>query len=170
MNIFVLSSNPQQAARYHCDKHVVKMILESAQMLSTAHRVLDGDENVDPILYKTTHKNHPCSVWVRESVDNYYWLYDLFVALCNEYHYRYDRTHMTEVKLRDRLRKEPNNIPFVVGTRFPIAMKSEPQCIQENNPVQSYRDFYKTKQSRFNMNWTKRETPEWFKENNYANV
>ena len=72
MNIFYLDSDPYVAAKMHCDKHVVKMILESAQMLSTAHRVLDGDEYADERgLYKMAHKNHPSTIWVRTSTDNY---------------------------------------------------------------------------------------------------
>ena len=66
MNIFYLDRNPVVAAQMMCDKHVVKMILESAQILSTAHRVLDGDEHADNVgMYKMTHKNHPSTIWVR---------------------------------------------------------------------------------------------------------
>lgn len=115
MNIFILSDNPIDAAIQHNDKHVVKMILESAQLLSTAHRILDGTEVTeqryvksgkrmghlrntktwklpdwrDDILYQATHRNHPCAVWCRESVANYQWLWDLLSALTDEYYYRY---------------------------------------------------------------------------------
>ena len=85
MNIFYLDEKPMTAARMHCDKHVVKMILESAQMLSTAHRILDGNDYADRRgLYKATHKNHPANIWVRESANNYVWLYNLFTFLCIE--------------------------------------------------------------------------------------
>ena len=72
MNIFYLDSNPRLAAEYQCNKHVVKMILETAQLLSTAHRVLDEGCNISPLLYKATHKNHPSAIWVRSGADQYH--------------------------------------------------------------------------------------------------
>ena len=79
MNIFYLHEDPQEASEMMCDKHNVKMILESAQMLSTAHRVLDGDEYADQHeLHKATHKNHPSTVWTRSTDENYDWHFDLF--------------------------------------------------------------------------------------------
>ena len=83
MNIFYLSSCPQEAAESHNDKHCVKMILEYAQMLSTAHRELDDD--VPDILYKSTHKNHPSTIWTRSSKQHYDWLFRLFRMLSAEY-------------------------------------------------------------------------------------
>ena len=124
MNIFVLDNDPVKAAQLQCDKHVVKMIVESAQMLSTTHRMLDGKELKRPsksgrtmvkyyelpderedILYKAVHFNHPCTVWSRESCCNYSWHYEHFIALCDEYKYRYGKTHSTDSKLRDILAK-----------------------------------------------------------------
>ena len=78
MNIFYLDKNPDLSAQLHCDKHVVKMILEYAQMLSTAHRVLDNSQDV----YKIAHKNHPCTIWVRENKSNYKWLSMMWFFLC----------------------------------------------------------------------------------------
>ena len=80
MNIFYLDRDPHEAARLQCDKHVVKMILETAQLLSTAHNELDGGQ----IAYKTTHKNHPSAVWARKSLDNYLWLYRHLEGLGSE--------------------------------------------------------------------------------------
>ena len=78
MNIFYLDHDPEIAAAYHCDKHVVCMIKETVQMMSTAHRVLDGDEWADSVgLVKTTHINHPSTIWVRSSVDHYHWMLQL---------------------------------------------------------------------------------------------
>ena len=95
MNIFYLDRDPKIAAQMMCDKHVVKMILESAQMLSTAHRVLDGDEYADKNgLYKKAHVNHPSSIWVRCSYQQYKWLYDHMVALMEEYTYRLSLIHI----------------------------------------------------------------------------
>lgn len=179
MNIFVLNENPTIAAREHCDKHVVKMILESAQMLSTAHRMLDGTEQIqvrngrknrvwfltdtvrEKHLYQAVHMNHPCTIWTRESEWNYRWHYELFCSLCDEYTYRYGKVHTTDSKLRDHLRMLPYNIPDGKLTPFRLAMGSNPECMGPD-PINSYRSFYKTKQKRFKMVWTKRPTPKWF--------
>ena len=85
MNIFVLDENIEKCAEYHVDSHVIKMILESAQMLSTAVRSTGVDAG-----YKSTHENHPCNKWVRESLQNWLWLKDLAYALQDEWHYRYN--------------------------------------------------------------------------------
>jgi len=180
MNIFVIDENPTFAAQQQCDKHVVKMVLESGQMLSTAHRLLDGDLHIDEsgkrkkkvwvhpdqtlenALYKVAHPSHPCTIWTIESKGNYNWHYNHFVALCNEYRYRYGKIHLTDIKLRYLLMDAPKNIPDTGRTPFKLAMGSNPECIDNNNPVESYRRFYKTKQQRFSMIWSKRNVPEWF--------
>jgi hypothetical protein len=91
MNIFVTSPDPVESAVNLDDKRVIKMILESAQMLSTAMVVHNG-----PGPYKITHKNHPCTVWARTTSANYKWLYDHYVALMDEYTYRYGKKHACE--------------------------------------------------------------------------
>jgi hypothetical protein len=88
MNIFFLSLSPKEAARLHCDKHVVKMIIETAQMLYSAHWMLNP-EGLKPTAYKIAHKNNPCSIWVRTSLTNYLWLASLGYWLCKEYNHRY---------------------------------------------------------------------------------
>ena len=79
MNIFVLDENPQVAAQMHNDKHVVKMILETAQLLCGVHHMVGGDYDIP---YKLSHKNHPCAIWVRQCIENYIWLCDLGLSLC----------------------------------------------------------------------------------------
>ena len=179
MNIFILDNNPIKAAQLQCDKHVVKMIVESAQMLSTAHRLLDGVVSIgvsksgrkakqwfhpkhDDLLYKAVHMGHPCTVWTMESVANYNWHYDHFMSLCYEYQYRYGKVHATQTRLEDVLSIPPRNIPMDGLTPFRLAMGAAPECLDESNPVLSYRKFYQTKQSRFKMAWTKRDVPDWF--------
>lgn len=182
MNIFILDKNPIKAAQLQCDKHVVKMVLESAQMLSTAHRVLDGkltkipsksgktmvkgwvlpDER-DAVLYNAVHVGHPCTVWTMESNNNYTWHYVHFQALAEEFEYRYGKQHKSWVDLKDALRTPPRNIPVHYLTPFKLAMGAAPECINPHDPVGSYRAFYQTKQERFSMDWTKRSIPEWFK-------
>lgn len=96
MNIFVLDKDPVKAARFHNDRHVIKMILESAQLLSTAHVVLDGEKVAAydvPFLLRPTHVNHPCAIWARATGANYDWLYRLLVGLLAEYTRRYGKVH-----------------------------------------------------------------------------
>ena len=183
MNLFVLDKHPVVAAQLQCDKHVVKMIVESAQMLSTAHRMLDGvmstgpsksgkriskkwthpDPEMERVLYKAVHIQHPCTVWTMKSNNNYTWHWIHFTALCEEYTHRYGKVHSTDTLLRDMLQQLPRNIPIDYLTNQPLAMKSNPECMFPNDIVGSYRAFYQTKQERFRMAWTNRPIPEWFK-------
>ena len=142
MNIFYLHIDQNECAKLHTDKHVVKMILEYAQLLSTAHRILDGVEckeltaagrritrwrvesALDGMLYKSTHANHPSAVWTRKSKQNYVWLAKMLDALCKEYTYRYGKIHKVE---RDGLsnlliNNIPKNIPDVEFTEPTPAM------------------------------------------------
>lgn len=180
MNIFVVDNDPRKAAQALCDKHVVKMILESGQMLSTAHRVLDGRQITGPSksgkttvkkyvlndereirLYNVVHAHHPCTIWTMESSSNYAWHYVHFEALAKEYQYRYGKTHATWDKLRDVLARCPDNIPNGQRTPFAIAMKQFPECIVEGDPIESYRKYYNVAKNSF-AKWTKRAIPEWY--------
>ena len=166
MNIFYLHRDPIIAARYQCDKHVVKMILESAQMLSTAHRVCDGDTWADLVgLYKTVHKNHPSTLWARASVPNYMWLYHHMTGLMNEYTYRYEKTHATE-RLLDPLKKPPILMTETHQWHANPNFAPPPQCVPEEckreDTVEAYREYYIKEKSYF-AKWKKRAIPEWFK-------
>lgn len=177
MNIFYLSKSRQLCVIYMVDKHVIKMILEYAQLLSTAHRVLDGNvENIktngrkytryvfdeaDPrcVLYKSTHINHPCAIWVRESIWNYRWLYGLFTNLCDEYTYRYGKIHKCDQTLRLVLQHSPRNIPKLeMKTPLPQAMPDKYKC---DDCIKAYRDYYCGEKSKF-ANWRGRDVPYWF--------
>jgi hypothetical protein len=158
MNIFVLDNDPYQAAQYHCDKHVVKMILETAQLLCTAHRELDGDDNVDPDLYRKTHKNHPSAKWVRESNNNYNWTWCLLDGLCKEYTLRYGKTHLTETKLLNKLQQLPHNIHIGYKTTQPQCMPDE---YKGDNTVDAYRKYYIGAKSNF-AKWKNTPRPEWW--------
>jgi hypothetical protein len=157
MNIFLLDEDVQQAARYHNDKHVVKMILETAQLLSTAHHVYESP--LAESLYRKTHVNHPSAVWVRESASNYVWAYYLFEELCNEYTFRYGKVHKTWVEKSDALMYLPENMPDRGLTEFPQCMPDE--CKVEGNPVQAYRNYYKMHKNHI-AKWTNREVPYWW--------
>lgn len=158
MNIFMLDKNPAVAAQYHCDKHVVKMILETAQLLSTAWRVTAGDEYPDHRgMYKATHKNHPSNVWARQSNNNYHWLYDLFVELGKEYKHRYNKEHLTIKKLKGPLDMPPFGIEQKFMTKMPQCM---PDDAKRDDPVEGYRNYYKLYKSHM-LKYTKRSVPEW---------
>jgi hypothetical protein len=160
MNIFYIHTDPVIAAQAMTDKHVVKMILESAQLLSTAHRALDGkefiqlsksgarlrkwnhpDAHMDATLYKSTHLNHPSGIWVRQSADNYMWLYNHFIALSEEYYQRYNKRHASELLLSGLLSKVPTNIARIGLTPMLVAI-TDTQWHVPNNPLQSYRNYY----------------------------
>jgi hypothetical protein len=180
MNVFVLSEDPIEAAQMMCDKHIPKMIVEAAQMLSTAHRMLDGyvekrpsnsgkrmvnywvhsNSNLEGVLYNAVHHKHPCTIWTMASKANYEWHYKHFLALCSEFQYRFNREHLTYKKLKDVLREPPINIPNSAITEFPQAMKAYPQCMVEGDPVQAYRNYYHYKHF---AKWERgRPAPEWW--------
>ena len=160
MNIFYLDRDPEIAAQMMCDKHVVKMILESAQMLSTAHRVLDGDEYADKVgLYKMAHKNHPSTIWVRANYENYDWLHEHMEALMTEYTYRYGKHHATE-RLIHSLWEHPKNITHGYFTDPPQCM---PDYCKNDDAVSAYQNYYILEKSDF-ATWKRRDKPEWFYE------
>lgn len=156
MNIFMLHHNPEENVKLHCDKHVVKMILEYAQMLSTAHRLLDDREDV----YKATHKNHPCTVWVRSNCANYSYMYALFSRLCEEYTYRYGKEHLTWTKLGKILSDPPENIAHAHMADVLNMPQAMPEEYKDINVVSAYRNYYKGEKAGF-AKYTNRETPEW---------
>lgn len=168
MNIFWLSLNLKKCARLHCDKHVVKCIIEYAQLLCSAHHILDGDDAIGG-LYKSTHKNHPCTIWTREKKANYDMLYELFTELCNEYTYRYSKQHKTCVMLCEKLRIVPKNIPDSGPvTDLPVAITNKNILIYDTDgiidTVKSYRNYYKVEKVSF-AKWKKRKIPYWMLEN-----
>ena len=122
MNIFYLHRDPKKAARYQYNKHVVKMILESAQMLCTAHH--HYDENTD-VPYKKAHYNHPSTKWIRQSDEHYDWLYNHMLELGNEYTKRYGREHLSITKCKWILWERPYGIPSNGFTQPPQAMPDE---------------------------------------------
>jgi len=160
MNIFFVDRDPIIAAQMMCDKHVVKMILESAQMLSTAHRVLDGDEHANNAgMYKMAHKNHPSTIWVRANSENYDWLQQHMEALMTEYTYRYGKHHATE-RLIYSLWEHPKNITNGDFTDPPMCM---PDHCKDEDTVSAYHKYYIMEKSNF-ATWKRRDKPEWFNE------
>lgn len=154
MNIFALDLNTPFAARAHCDKHVVKMIVETAQLMSTAINVTNG--NIHMGFYKTTHVNHPCAIWARETSGNYYWLAMLGLNLCAEYTHRYYKTHASQKVIRSLMKYEgpPQGMlqPFIY---------CGPEEYNQGDPIEAYREYYR-QDKRAMAVWTNREQPDWF--------
>lgn len=176
MNIFVLDQNPSIAASMMCDKHVVKMIVESCQLLSTAHHVLDGQEvtiNTGkrkyrthicslPNICKATMINHPCTIWTRKTRANYAWLYQHAYALCREYTNRYVKTHSMEKMLDGPLNEIPKNINAGGLTEFAQAM---PDAYKNQDAIAAYRAYYLGEKARF-AKWRMGNIPTWWLTNN----
>ena len=125
MNIFYLDKDPKLAAIYQYNKHVVKMILESAQMLCTAHHCYGDAEQKANVPYKQAHLNHPSTVWARQSKSTYMWLYDHMMALGTEYYVRYGKTHLTITKCKEFLATPPKHIQGDEWSQPPQAMPDE---------------------------------------------
>lgn len=188
MNIFILDKNPILAARDHCDKHVVKMILESGQMLAAAHwlgwaRMLDAPklkprelqgwlyDNVPRHLqpaWKMTHVNHPCTQWAARCWGNYMWLSQHGLELCREYTERYGREHKSHDVHRWLTRVVPPTFETTTTiatdtTPFAIAMPED--CKVAGDAVQSYRNYY-TRNKAYMAKWAHGDKPNWWQENN----
>lgn len=180
MNFFYLSEDPEECAKFHCDKHVIKMVTEYKQCLSTAHRVLDGtmsyeltannrkikrwkhpNQTLDQKLFLASHVNHPTNIWLRECQENYDLMYKVYVACLKEYTYRYGKVHGSQRDF-ELIMNPPKNCPsFGHTTPIPQAMKQFPECMVPNNSLQAYRNFYNVAKKRF-ATWKNRPTPTWF--------
>jgi len=175
MNIFAVDKDPIQSAIWLVDKHIVKMVLETAQLLSTAHRILDGTEYTDKTktgrnvkrwrlpderevyLYSATHVNHPSAVWCRANNNNYNWLYCHFLGLLAEYTHRYGKTHKCD-SMSEWLMRAPYNIE--IGHLTPVTPAMPDEYKVPHDSVSSYRNYYRVAKARMHK-WTKREIPEW---------
>ena len=153
MNIFFLSMIPELCAMWHCDKHVVKMILETAQILSSVHHLTKSEYNPK---YKLTHKNHPCNVWTRESLSNYVWLCELGIALCKEYTHRYKKIHSCQA-LIEELSK---NLPVIDDKGFTPPAQAMPDVYKGKDAVEAYRQYYFFEKNHI-LTWKNREEPSW---------
>ena len=187
MNIFYLSKNQIECAQFHNSKHVIKMILEYSQLLSTAHRVIDGtettvksnsgrnvkrwilDDSRNDILYSATHTSHPSAIWVRQSLSNYMWLSHLLVELCHEYTYRYGKVHKCESigLVKCLLNNVPVNIPNGPFTEPTPAMPDDVKV--SGDSIASYKKYYiqnKPHLASWSGKINSRPVPEWY----YASV
>ena len=180
MNIFYVHPEPKICAQHHVDKHVVKMILEYAQLLSTAHRVLDGTESVglsktgrkqkryvlsdsrDSVLYNATHLNHPSAKWARAGEQNYRWLFNLWCELLEEYTYRYGKQHAS-TRLMSALARPPKNIKMDEPFTAPWRAMPDEYKFDRSEPdytVKSYRAYYLGAKTQM-LKWKNRPQPDW---------
>ena len=154
MNLFILDERPDRAAQYHCDKHVVKMIVETAQILSTVH---DRYGEWSSHLYKPCFRHHPCTRWAGDTTGNYYWAWNLFGCLLDQYEHRYEKIHRS-YRLLLPLSLPPSSMSDEALTPFALAM---PDHYKSEDPVESYRSYY-IGDKKF-AKWKLGNTPEWFK-------
>ena len=177
MNIFYLHNDPSECAKLHNDKHVVKMILEYGQLMSTAHRVLDGysyyaktannrnikrwrlEDDREPVLWKASHVQHPSGIWVRASSSNYLWLKDLWIELLQEYTHRYEKVHSAE-RMRKYFICTPTNIPRNILFTEPTPAMPEEYKVQGDS-IQSYKNYYIHAKNHL-ASWKKRQMPVWY--------
>ena len=163
MNVFYIHEDPKEAARLHIwHKHVVKMILEYAQLLSTAHRLLDGIESEGVTktgrkkkvytlngnqnnVYNATHINHPSAVWVRANKAHYCWVYECMMELGNIYKEKSKsgNEHLTITKMKDLLANPPLNIPDLPFEEPPQAMDDKFKV--EGDSLAAYKKYYEHK-------------------------
>lgn len=151
MNIFYLDTDPRIAASYHCDKHVVKMILETTQVLSAVYHRYGSEAP-----YKETHKNHPSTRWAGDSSANYVWLHLLGIHLCKQYTKRYGKTHKCEAYLKNELRDPPPGIPYVEYVDPPQCMPEE--CKVQDDTVEAYKNYYRMNKA-YMAKWKNTEVP-----------
>lgn len=184
MNIFYLDSDVKTCAQAHVDRHVVKMIVEYAQLLSTAHRVLDGtestmlsksgrrqkvwtlDDDREANVYKASHINHPSAKWARHCAMNYTWLMGLWLELLDEYDYRYGKHHST-CRLIPYLAQLPKKISTMHEFSPPWRAMPDEFKVSKSTPdycVESYRAYYNGAK-RHIFKWKNRQTPEWIIQN-----
>lgn len=147
MNIFVLDNDPKISARFMCNQHCGKLLIESAQMLCSAHA-----PGTAP--YRRTHYNHPCSKWTRASIDNYSWLCEHALELSLEFERRYGKVHKTESTVIWCCENVPD-LPRAGLTPFALAMPDE---FKSADPVASYRTYYLNVKSKF-AKWHPRAAP-----------
>jgi len=181
MNIFVVDHDPVVAAQNLCDKHVVKMIVETAQMASTVHRVYDGvplkttspkgkrmtkyihpNPHWDAALCKAVMINHPCTKWAFQSLHNYNWLVHHGYALCKEYTHRYNKVHSMQPLYEKYLYEIPHRFFHIdVDHRTEYAQAMPDKYKVANDAITAYRNYYVGEKSRF-AKWTNREIPVWY--------
>lgn len=163
MNIFYLHHDPKTCAQMHVDKHVIKLILETVQLLCSAWHMIDPEHEMYEPCYKLTHKNHPSAIWTRQSQANYEWLCLLGLALCEEYTYRYHKTHKCEEYIRDLY----ENVPPIPNVPFTQPTPAMPDQYKYKDSIEAYREYYffcKADLHSWKGKYAGRPIPDWMRE------
>jgi hypothetical protein len=155
MNIFILDEDVEKNVSYYVDKHIIKMILETSQLLCSVHHL-----NGNKAPYKLTHKNHPCTKWSRESLSNYRWLCNLGKQLCKEYTYRFKKIHKSQNIIEWCI----NNKPNIKDSGLTSFVQAMPQQYKNNNCIVAYRNYYINEKQHL-YKWTNRKKPYWINNN-----
>lgn len=159
MNIFILDLNTERAAQYHCDKHVVKMVLETAQILCAVFPKGEAP-------YKRTHYNHPCTIWARESKANYLWLIEFGKSLAKEYEFRYNRIHKSLAVIK-WCENNINSLSLPC-TDMTEPAQAMPEDYQHMDVVHAYRTYYLHDKAKI-ATWNKaRSAPYWWQKDKQA--
>lgn len=167
MNLFILSWDFKECAEYMFDKHVSKILLEAVQMLCTTIQIVDPENEINTKiqLYKIAHKNHPVTIWMRQSLENYLWTLNLVDAMHDEWKFRYDhpeeKMHKSYVVAKYLREYAPSadKFPSVGLTTFALAMPPE---YKREDPIESYRIYYQTSEKQKIASWKKRDKPTWY--------
>lgn len=176
MNLFILDTNFNKNAKYHCNSHCIKIILECTQGLSTSLIKVKAPQKYLPISssrnepYRATHQNHPIINWIQESSGNFNWVVDYALALCKEYTYRYDKTHKLEKWLAETKKAKVGNefFPRKFITTFCQCFGEDNQHLKRQSSVEAYRLYYNVvKRKTIKMEWKRREQPEWYRNFDY---
>jgi hypothetical protein len=167
MNLFILSLSFKECAEYMFDKHISKIILEAVQMLCSAVQIIDPDNEIknEIKLYKIAHKNHPVTIWMRSSLENYIWTLNLVEAMHSEWKYRYDhppeKLHKSYIVAKYLREFAPSADKFPNKGLTPFALAMPIEC-KSNDAIESYRKYYQTKDKQKIASWKKREKPNWY--------
>ena len=167
MNLFILSLLQKEIAEFMMDKHVSKILLEAVQMLCSAKRIIDPEDEINDRLYKIAHKNHPVTIWCRTSRANFIWTLDLIDELHKEWKYRYGhpetkihKSYIMAMILRENI---PSEDKFTEKNLTPFAL-AMPDKYKNTDPVLSYRNYYMSEEKQKIATWKKkRPKPEWYK-------
>ena len=167
MNLFILSLSFKECAESMFDKHVSKILLEAVQMLCTAMQIVDPDNEIKNVikLYKICHINHPTTIWIRSSLENYIWTLDLVDAMHEEWKYRYDhppdKIHKSYIVAKHLRTFAQSDDKFQHVGLLPFALAMPIEC-KSNDPIESYRKYYQTPEKQKIASWKKRNKPDWY--------
>jgi hypothetical protein len=167
MNLFVLSLHFKECAEFMFDKHVSKMLLEAVQMLCTTIQLVDPENEIQNQIkiYKMAHKNHPVTIWMRASLDNYLWTLQMVDAMHEEWKFRYnhpaEKMHKSYIVAKFLREYAPSADKFPQMGLTPFALAMPVEC-KSDDPIESYRKYYQTADKQKIASWKKRGKPDWY--------